>query len=121
MRVEGTAFEVRCKRCDVTFPVETRTCMHCGGRIDPSDVSDTGLHVGGAPGDERMDSGRMDGRWAPEASAEPIDVMADPFENEAEANEAPQSVGGSIIRSLGGFVWVIVLIGFTIARSCGGE
>ena len=28
-----TAFEVYCQRCRVTFPLGTRTCLHCGGRL----------------------------------------------------------------------------------------
>ena len=28
-----TAFEVYCHRCRVTFPLGTRTCLHCGGRL----------------------------------------------------------------------------------------
>jgi hypothetical protein len=26
-------FEVHCHRCNVTFPVGARHCMHCGGRL----------------------------------------------------------------------------------------
>ena len=28
-----TPYEVHCPRCDVTFPVGTRHCLHCGGRL----------------------------------------------------------------------------------------
>lgn len=28
-----TAFEVYCQRCRVTFPLGTRTCLHCGGKL----------------------------------------------------------------------------------------
>jgi hypothetical protein len=38
-----------------------------------------------------------------------------------ELGEAPRSIGRTIIRGLGGFIWVIVLIGFTLARNCGGD
>ncbi len=30
---QTTAYEVYCQRCRVTFPVGTRTCLHCGGRL----------------------------------------------------------------------------------------
>jgi hypothetical protein len=35
MRTEvlQTPFEVRCQHCRVTFPVGTRSCLHCGRRI----------------------------------------------------------------------------------------
>jgi hypothetical protein len=34
-RVEGpqTPYEVYCYHCRVTFPKETRQCLHCGGRL----------------------------------------------------------------------------------------
>jgi hypothetical protein len=34
-RVEGarTPYEVYCFRCRVTFPVEARRCLHCGGTV----------------------------------------------------------------------------------------
>ena len=28
-----TPYEVYCHHCRVTFPSETRNCMHCGGRL----------------------------------------------------------------------------------------
>jgi hypothetical protein len=28
-----TPYEVFCPRCSVTFPVGTRHCLHCGGRL----------------------------------------------------------------------------------------
>lgn len=35
MQLEGpqTPYEVLCRRCQVSFPVGTRHCVHCGGRI----------------------------------------------------------------------------------------
>ncbi len=29
---QSPAFEVYCPHCSVSFPVGTRTCLHCGGR-----------------------------------------------------------------------------------------
>ena len=67
-------------------------------------------------------------------SPDPIEVMPNQVEREIkvpdepssvgreiEVPDEPSSVGRTLIRSLGGFVWVIVLIGFTLARNCGGE
>ena len=36
MRREASPYEVRCARCDVSFPVETRSCLHCGGATGPA-------------------------------------------------------------------------------------
>ncbi len=35
MQAQGpqTPYEVFCPRCTVTFPVGTRHCIHCGGRV----------------------------------------------------------------------------------------
>ena len=30
---ETSPYEVRCPRCSVSFPVGTRSCLHCGGRV----------------------------------------------------------------------------------------
>ncbi len=29
---ESPKVEVRCYRCDVSFPIGTKVCLHCGGR-----------------------------------------------------------------------------------------
>lgn len=51
----------------------------------------------------------------------PIEFLPDEEDRELEMSDEPSSVGRSLIRSLGGLVWVILLIGFTLARNCGGE
>lgn len=35
MQVEGSqsAYEVFCRRCQVSFPIGTRSCFHCGTRL----------------------------------------------------------------------------------------
>lgn len=117
MRSKASPYEVRCFRCDVSFPVETRSCMHCGGAI-------TRAHA-----IESFDTAP----WEESASAyspEPIEPSGDSVfvlpefnsdEREAAAPEESTSIGRSIIRGLGGFVWVILLIGFTLVRNCGGD
>jgi len=109
MKSVASPFEVRCHRCNVTFPIGTRQCIHCGGRIDQDDQSGILESI------HEVDPGRGG------LSSKPIDVMADPGDSDEMDSDAPSSVGASLIRSLGGFIWVIVLIGFTLARSCGGE
>ena len=32
---KGSFYEIRCQRCDVSFPPETKVCVHCGERIRP--------------------------------------------------------------------------------------
>lgn len=49
------------------------------------------------------------------------EFIPDQAARELEVADEPASAGRSLIRSLGGFVWVIVLIGFTLMRNCGEE
>lgn len=107
MLTQPSAYEVRCPRCDVSFPAETRQCMHCGGRTSaPGRIAifDTLSEMRGDQAEPSMDTD-----------------FAIPSEAERElgVSDEPSSMGRSLIRSLGGFVWIIVLIGFTLARNCG--
>lgn len=36
-----------------------------------------------------------------------------------EEAEEPQSLGRQLMRSLGGLIWILLLIAFSIARDCG--
>jgi ribosomal protein L37E len=117
MLSKASPYEVRCFRCDVSFPVETRTCMHCGGAI----TRDHAIEF------------KIADRWkesSPGYTPEPIEPADDSLftlpeygsdEGEASLTEKSTSIGRSIIRGLGGFVWVILLIGFTLVRNCGGD
>lgn len=104
-----SSYEVRCPRCDVSFPVGTRKCIHCGGATGQPDkvaILESLVQTSTSPVDEFSD---------------PMEFIPDQDERELEVSDEPSSVGRSLIRSLGGLVWVIVLIGFTLARNCGGE
>lgn len=104
-----SAYEVRCPRCDVSFPIGTRKCVHCGGPIGRSDggaILESLVEPSAGPADEYLD---------------PTLIIPDQDERELETSDEPSTIGRSLIRSLGGLVWVIVLIGFTLARNCGGE
>ncbi len=110
MRGKGSPYEVRCLRCDVSFPVETRRCVHCGGPTSASDSPpEIGIETGsplpwtrpretaaGAPGETHI----------PEAG--PLEVP----------EETPPSLGSTLLRTFGSLFWVIALIGFSIVRSC---
>ena len=106
-----TPYEVRCPRCDVSFPVETKRCMHCGGpTVWPDQVEMVMAEPFGALDDAPL-----------EFFANSTTPIPESVEGQFEAPEESTSVGRSLLRTLGGFVWIIVLIGFTMARSCGGE
>jgi hypothetical protein len=88
--------------------------MHCGNPTVGADkvaLLDSMLQTSTAPDDEFSDLTESPGPF----------VFPDHSERELETSDEPSSVGRSLIRSLGGFIWVVVLIGFTLARNCGGE
>jgi len=156
---KASPYEVRCPRCDVSFPVGTRTCLHCGGATGkPGEVvHDESLvfsdidHGVGSSGSASV-SESMSHRYRDSGPIEPVSEspfgigdsspiggsagtsIGDAIRNavaqtgrgrdrendrELETDEAPSSFVGGLIRSLGGLIWVILLIGFSLARSCG--
>ncbi|MEM7411239.1 MAG: hypothetical protein AAF430_13465 [Myxococcota bacterium] len=98
-RVEGpqTPFEVYCYQCQVTFPAETRRCLHCGAKV-------------GARG--------MGQRFEPVPASEhgtgppsPQDVLE---EEEAESRT-------QLARRFGGLaVWGLIALSAILTRLCGG-
>ena len=96
MRQEQPVFEVRCDRCSVTYPVGTRTCIHCGER----------LGRGGGAGAPRVTL-----RAAASRRAEA------PFEVEEEELEVP---GRSGVMSPVAILWVVLLVGGAVYRLCAG-
>ncbi len=124
-RYQPTPYEVRCPRCDVSFPVETRRCVHCGGptlapapppasAVDPTSMppwirtSDEGS---GSPG-PYDDAGASGAGQAPGAgSADRADAP----------EEAPSSLVSTLLRTFGSLFWVIALVAFSILRSCGED
>jgi hypothetical protein len=66
-RFEGaqTPYEVYCSRCRVTFPVEARRCLHCGGPLMGRNqrAGTTAPLVGGpaapAPDDDEVEAGPL--------------------------------------------------------------
>ena len=96
--VEGpqTPYEVYCHQCRVTFPAETKRCLHCGAKL-------------GAGISQRLEPvPRSEHGTGPPA---PQDVVE---EEEAENR-------GLLMRRFGGLaVWGLVAISALLSRLCGG-
>jgi hypothetical protein len=116
-RGHSSAYEVRCPRCDVSFPPETRKCVHCGGR--------TGRQAAAPLVEQWIEPHSEDSASQTPA---PIEPEPDPFfsmqptageggEGETESSSLPRT----LLRSLGTLIWVGLLIAFTLARNCGAE
>ena len=99
------AYEVRCYRCDVAYPIGTKRCIHCGERVGVPRIMMQ--QIGGDP---LADYGQP-GEFSETSSApvRPID-----FEDEEET----ESRGSSMMRLLGNLSWVILFVAITVYRSC---
>lgn len=137
---DRSAFECQCPRCNVTFPIETRKCLHCGGPTGPSGPASASWNSksSGAFGRSGVfashdSSGTVnDDPHRPDYSTAPIEPVPEspwssgdssfgdslPNDRELETEDAPSSVGQSLLKSFGGVIWILLFIGFSIARSC---
>jgi len=127
MSSETPPFEVYCRSCNVSFPVGTRQCIHCGGATTAHD-SRPGRLSGFAPlGSRELDPELDDAMpfrvlTEEEAEAQGISAMdgqLSPFDDVEQASEQP-GPGRSLLRSLGSLIWIALLIAFSLYRgSCG--
>jgi hypothetical protein len=101
------AYEVWCHSCNVTFPIGSKTCLHCGSRTRP----------------ERPHGANMR-RRSEHAVAPPL-LFADEAQplqdhlltlSEVEAQEAP--AGRSLLRAGMTVVWMILLAAGYAWRAC---
>ena len=102
-------YEVRCPRCDVSFPPQTRRCMHCGGR--------TGSSSGGQ-GIVRLEGSGLapelaDLSFGTDADGRPI--RAQPLDESPEEESSGRS---GWARSALTLLWIVAAIGFSAMRAC---
>ncbi|MFO0691414.1 MAG: hypothetical protein U0900_22135 [Myxococcota bacterium] len=107
----GTPYEVRCPRCDVSFPVETRRCIHCGGATSAAGAA---VPVAAFTGSVGSASG---GRSGP-APPPPIPIAGGDASDAPEEAVPQQGIGAALLRSFGSLFWVVALIGFTLLQRC---
>ncbi len=119
MNSTASPYEVRCPRCEVTYPIETKRCIHCGGATTASGTENLLATASSGEYGNVGDPYGLSDHEAEDSGYELPEYSSD--DREMEHTDEPTSIGRSLIRSLGGFVWIIVLIGFTLARNCGGE
>lgn len=108
-RSERAQFEVWCPRCNVSFPIGTRRCLHCGGATVPPNAiheeTATIDFVGNAAGPSIFEQ-RDELTMRPE---------------ELEENRGERGLGKSILGSLGSLLWIALFIAISLAnRTCGG-
>lgn len=135
LRGKGSPYEVRCLRCDVSFPVEAKRCIHCGG---PLAASETGALHGVFPGPLETAPAGSGARGSfpipgsaptsspstqpsPSPGSGPILLPGDPGDPDDAAGERAPSLGASLLRSFGSFFWIIALVAFSLLRNCQAE
>jgi hypothetical protein len=108
-------YEVRCPRCDVSFPPETKKCIHCGGPTTEKGAA-TLAHW------EPRDLSRSTAVEASPIEPEPSPIFSIEMaqsEAQPEDPETDSSLLRTLLRSFGSLIWIILLVAFTMARSCG--
>jgi len=98
-------YEVHCHHCDVSFPVGTRHCVHCGGRIRKGGLAPQGA-VRAVPVDvfttpEAHDVGRTDD----------FSELGEPVEDDDEPR-------ASRLRLMMNGLWVVFILIAMVARYC---
>ncbi len=87
-------FEVRCPRCRVSFPLGTRSCLHCGGRTRKATSPPQMLEMAVST--------------AEEAPLPPVEG----------ADEREESVRQSPFRMVTGFIWLALAVAGSMYRLC---
>ncbi len=103
------AYEVWCHSCNVTFPVGTKTCMHCGSRTHTERPHRSGMF-------RRAQTEVMP---SPLATSEELQPALGPLpfaESGTETEEAPAR--RSLLRAGMTVVWMILLAGGYAWRAC---
>ena len=111
-------YEVRCPRCNVSFPVQTKRCIHCGGKTGSAMIEQQEFHqtiVGQVSVSESTEHAA--------ASASGGGYAASPFQPESrrgfEVDEDEETSGRpSILRSASTIMWIALAILFTVMRAC---
>ena len=98
-------YEVRCLRCDVSFPVGQKKCIHCGG----STSSGSQTRRQPAPIE-------WDGMPSTESPAEAESSLGPSLQDQDEP-EAPQGRFG-FLRGGMTLVWIVLAGLYSIMRAC---
>ncbi len=88
------AYEVRCETCRVTFPLGTKQCLHCGGRLGSK------------------------GSVPPLSAVFPEAAELDP--ELLDQGEAEQTGRRGPVRLVMSLIWVLLALVGTVFRICTG-
>lgn len=104
---QTTRFEVRCPSCNVSFPVGTKRCIHCGARMSKS--------LGNGSGVLRSLEIASTQEVRGTRSTIDYDGGESPFDEAGDEVVEPRT---SILRRSVTVIWVVLLIGISVIRAC---
>jgi len=113
----ASEYEVRCPRCGVSFPPETKKCVHCGARTRRDGAggrAETSVT-------DRTELGSVFDRGRFSLSEHDMGAQARPraFDAEPEEPEEAEGIGrGGVVRALVTLVWILLAVGFSLLRTC---
>ncbi len=113
-------YEVWCHSCNVTFPPETRRCIHCGQPVRPERPARRGLRRASTP---EWNVGEMDFR-DPSAGGPPVPIEARPVTGpvaspaEVPLEESEEPVRRSLLRAGMTVLWMVLLAAGYAWRAC---
>ena len=101
-------YEVCCHHCDVSFPIGTKRCVHCGQRTGTPP-----MFLQQLTGDSVTDFGQpRDFSQTESSPVRPIDFPDEDDESEER--------GGSMARMIGNLSWILLFVAITVYRACAG-
>ena len=108
-------YEVMCRSCDVKYPIGQKRCVHCGARTEPSFIE-----VGDSPQSFTAEVSHAEPE--PESGdfrfGEGEEMIFMPAGTDSVDEEPPR---GSMIRKLGGLMWLVIFVVITVIQRCFGE
>lgn len=130
MQSDPTRFEVCCPRCDVTFPIETRNCVHCGGATAASRAGGVTSSAPSIDVGYRDEAPNFDGlEHAPvrQTSGAPEPHLEDGPPGQpgrfgpVDENSPESGPGRSILGSMGSLIWIALVIALSISNQICSE
>ena len=108
-------YEVWCHHCDVTFPAETRRCLHCGGRTSPNRLHRSMREPGFALTDDSPPfvTAVAGSQWEARPPDAPPPTLED---SEGVLEDEPGK--RSLLRAGMSVVWMILLAAGYLWKSC---